>query len=195
MIVFVDSATENPMEVISRAAGCCYGKKDVSESRVISCLNSGHLSVFEHASATWCVEGISRACTHQLVRHRVASYSQQSQRYCKIDVEKNDWYVTPPRLERTTGYEEAMRAAARSYKSALEDGVKPEDARYMLPNACKTDIFVTMNFREFMHFLDLRDTPQAQWEIRELAQEMEGALAVVNSEWYTLFNIYHEKRC
>lgn len=176
MEVEVVTATKNPLDVISLAAGMCYGKDDISVKRVASCYKSGHMSVFEHASATFSIKGISRACSHQLVRHRVASFSQQSQRYCKIDVDSDDWYVTPPMLVRTTGFKDAMRNAARSYRDALEHGIRPEDARFMLPEACKTEITVTMNCREFFHFLDLRQGQGAQWEIHQLADEMEATL-------------------
>lgn len=196
MEVKVMSATPNPAQVCSSAAGCCYGKdKSVaySERRLQTCLNNGHLSVFEHASATWRVEGISRACSHQLVRHRLASYSQQSQRYCKIDVD-GDWYVKPPDLigKREYLFRQQMEQIARTYKELLESGVNPEDARFILPNACKTDIYVTMNFRELMHFLDERNTQQAQWEIRELAQQMAAALADESTQWAMLLEMYGE---
>ena len=196
MEVVLVSATPQPLKTCSLAAGCCYGKEDRSEKRLMTCMNSGHLSVFEHASATWSVHGISRACSHQLVRHRLASYSQQSQRYCKIDVENDDWYVIPPGLDDDQRFEfrTQMGFAATTYLDLLDSGVKPEDARYVLPNACKTDIHVTMNFREFMHFLDMRLDRKAQWEIRELALQMVRKLDTFtpNFEWTKLLNMYKE---
>lgn len=193
MEVKVFEATPDPMSVCSRAAGTCYGKLNYSEKRLETCMNNGHLSVFEHASATWDVKGISRACSHQLVRHRIASYSQQSQRYCKVDTENDDWYVVPPDLSDDARFEfkKQMGFASQTYLDLIESGVKPEDARYVLPNACKTDIFVTMNFREFMHFLDVRFDHHAQWEIRELAEKMSDSLQFVSPDWFVLLNMYY----
>lgn len=174
------SCTDDPIRVASLAAGCCYGKSDVSEKRVKTCMTSGHLSVFEHVSATFKLSDISRACTHQLVRHRLASYSQQSQRYCEVDVNNQNWYVTPPDIweddNKYYAYSEYMQEAAEMYNGFLKNGVNPEDARFILPEATKTEIVVTMNFREFMHFLDLRLSKRAQWEIRSLAEAMLEAL-------------------
>lgn len=191
MKVKVIQATPEPLEVISRAAGTCYGKDNTSENRVEHCFKAGHMSVFEHASITFKVEGISRACSHQLVRHRVASFSQQSQRYCKIDVESVGWYVVPPAIDKLplqdrVNYHLSMRSSGMEYLNLLKNGVKPEDARYLLPEATKTEIVVTMNLREFYHFLDLRMDKAAQWEIRELAAKMLYAIEHYNSEWRKL---------
>lgn len=192
MEVSIIAATNDPMEVISKAAGTCYGKHDVSAKRVESCFKAGHMSVFEHVSATFRVEGISRACSHQLVRHRLASYSQRSQRYCKVAVGSGDWYVVPPCFQETKFmrdyFEQDMEGAARDYLGALDLGVKPEDARYMLPEATKTEIVVTMNCRELFHFLDVRQDKRAQWEIRELACEMERALRI-EPDWQALMEL------
>ena len=152
-----------------------------------------HESVAEHANFTFSIEGISRACSHQLVRHRLASYSQQSQRYVNMD-----WfeYVTPTSLEspdkmvnyrfyddETTGfylegfgvkdaYDKIMHDIAVLYRKMVIAGIPEEDARYILPNACTTNIVVTMNARELRHFFRLRCCSRAQWEIRELANKM-----------------------
>lgn len=193
MNVEVIAATARPMDVISAAAGCCYGKSDLSAKRVRTCYQAGHISVFEHASATFRVSGISRACSHQLVRHRLASYSQQSQRYCKVDVDA-DWFVTPPRLQRTSGFSDAMRSAAKSYLDALDHGIKPEDARYMLPEATKTEIVVSMNVRELFHFIELRTSQAAQWEIRDLAQAMVDALSAYDGQWLEVMNLMEVAR-
>lgn len=178
MKVDIVTATPYPMDAIAMAAGTCYGKADPNPKRVASCYKAGHMAVFEHASVTFRVEGISRACSHQLVRHRLASFCQESQRYCKVDLD-TDWYVTPPWFEEGANrmfiddYHRAMAAAAFNYLQGLKEGMKPEDARYMLPEATKTAITVTMNARELFHFLDLRQSQAAQWEIRELANEVE----------------------
>ena len=146
-------------------------------------LNSHHDSVLEHWSATFAIEGISRACSHQLVRHRVASYSQQSQRFVRMD---EPCYVNPmdgtaqlaslectmKRAEQDRVFDEAMRNAWKAYVRLIELGWKDEDARYVLPNACTTNIVVTMNARELRHFLGLRLCKRAQKEIRELAERM-----------------------
>ena len=133
-------------------------------------LDKKHESVVEHASFTFYVEGVSRALTHQLVRHRVASYSQQSQRYGRL---KNFSYVTPPTLD-DRGREDfgaVMEKLAEDYERLLSL-VNPEDARYVLPNACTTKIVITMNARELRHFFSLRLDKTSQWEIRELARHM-----------------------
>lgn len=191
MRVEVVSMTPHPIGVISRAAGMCYGKTDESIQRLDSCYRRGHMSVFEHAGATFRITGISRACSHQLVRHRIASYNQESQRYCKIDVDSDDWYVTPPSFNEAEQFlfEGVMSDIAAAYNAMLTDGLKPEDARYILPEACKTKVTVTMNLRELYHFLDTRQDPRAQWEIRELAHAMEDELAKCDSEWQHLMSL------
>ena len=125
----------------------------------------GHHSVIEHAVFTFSVEGVSRALTHQLVRHRVASYSQQSQRYVSM---KEPSYVTPHTVQDDP---EALKVFEDTGK--LESmGIPAEDARYLLPNGCTTNITITMNARELLHFFSLRCCNRAQWEIREMADRM-----------------------
>ena len=136
-------------------------------------VEKGHGSVLEHCCFTFSIEGISRACSPQLVRHRIASYSQQSQRYVNG---KKFGYVIPPEIEKNpnlkSAYERWMKVTMDMYDGLVGNGVKKEDARYILPNATTTNIVVTMNARELLHFIKLRSSPRAQWEIRELAQEM-----------------------
>lgn len=137
-------------------------------------LASGHESVLEHASFTFAIEGISRACSHQLVRHRMASYSQQSQRY--VNMEDFD-YVMPESIKNDKSarraYEIFMKHVQRQYDWFVNVyNIPREDARYLLPNACKTNIVVTMNARELRHFFSLRLCERAQWEIKELAEKM-----------------------
>jgi len=133
----------------------------------------GHLSVIEHASFTFSISGVSRACTHQLVRHRVASYTQQSQRYVKFEEDEIEC-VVPPTIqgEKREKFMETMKLLAKSYKELLDSGVPAEDARYLLPNAATTQIFVTMNGRELIHFFGLRCCTRAQWEIRDMSNRM-----------------------
>ncbi|TET64581.1 FAD-dependent thymidylate synthase [Candidatus Bathyarchaeota archaeon] len=134
----------------------------------------GHVSVIEHASFTFSIEGVSRAMTHQLVRHRIASFTQQSQRYVTYDTLEK--YVTPPSIlreaEARKTFDEALERVSETYKNLLNLGIPKEDARFILPNAAKTNIIVTMNARELRHFFNLRCCIRAQWEIREVATEM-----------------------
>jgi thymidylate synthase (FAD) len=127
----------------------------------------------EHASFTFAIEGISRACTHQLVRHRLASYNQQSQRYVKYG---NLDFIIPPAIRRDetlkAEFEKRMETCLDGYHQLLEGGIEPEDARYILPQAAETKIVVTMNARELLHFFTLRCCTRAQWEIRFLALKM-----------------------
>lgn len=187
------SFTPEPENLVALSARLCYSPVGVEElkeklsedekERLINILReSGHTSPFEHASFTFAVEGISRACSHQLVRHRIASYSQQSQRYVS-EVEGFE-YIIPPLLREDPEIREifikAMEHAHRSYCKLIEKlekkGIRGEkarqDARFVLPNAAETKIIITMNARELHHFFSLRLCNRAQWEIRELATEM-----------------------
>ncbi len=136
-------------------------------------LTSGHLSPFEHASFTFAIEGISRVTSHQLVRHRLASYTQQSQRYVSM---KKLSYITPPAIQQRPGllarFEEFMGQAHQLYRELMEEGIAGEDARYVLPNAAETKIVMTVNARELMHAAGLRLCLRAQWEIVHLFEHM-----------------------
>jgi thymidylate synthase (FAD) len=136
-------------------------------------VGSGHHSVVEHAVFTFSIEGVSRALTHQLVRHRIASYSQQSQRYVRFD---DADYVVPPEIEKDPDalatFGKAVEDAWGSYRQLVDMGIPEEDARYVLPNAATTNITVTMNARELIHFFRLRCCLRAQWEIRRAALKM-----------------------
>lgn len=190
MNVEILDMTRTPIFNISVAAGTCYGKDDPYFKRVERCYESGHMSVFEHAYVTFAVDGLSRACSHQLVRHRLASFCQQSQRYCKIDVEDDEWFVMPDSLDEDGQAEFVMQmaVAATTYERLLERGVRPEDARYALPEACKTKIVCTMNCRELFHFLDMRQSKAAQWEIRRLAELLEEQLSKL-PEWCSIMEL------
>jgi thymidylate synthase (FAD) len=134
----------------------------------------GHASVIEHASFTFSLEDVSRAMTHQLVRHRIASYTQQSQRYVTYDTLEK--YVTPPSItdndEAKKTFDDTLEKISETYQKLLKIGIPKEDARFILPNAAKTNIIVTMNARELRHFFNLRCCARAQWEITEIAVEM-----------------------
>jgi thymidylate synthase (FAD) len=134
----------------------------------------GHASVIEHASFTFSLEDVSRAMTHQLVRHRIASYTQQSQRYVTYDTLEK--YVTPPSItdndEAKKTFDDTLEKISETYQKLLKMEIPKEDARFILPNAAKTNIIVTMNARELRHFFNLRCCARAQWEIRQVALEM-----------------------
>lgn len=176
--------TENPERVVAMAARLCYSPSGASElaekmsdEQVESLLKKivelGHASTMEHASFTFAIEGVSRVLTHQLVRHRIASYSQQSQRY----VAAHDFeYIIPPTIARNKEAEEKfvslMKKIRETYDELTELDIPKEDARYVLANATETKIVVTMNARSLMHFFNLRCCNRAQWEIREMANLM-----------------------
>ena len=178
--------TPDPELTVALAARLCYSPAAIEELRerlstadttafLDKIMSLGHQSVLEHASFTFGIEGISRATSHQLVRHRLASYSQQSQRYVTF---KGDDFpkVVPDSIaaseRRQQLFDEAMLACAKAYRALVDDGVPAEDARYALPNAAETKILVTMNGRELLHFFALRCCERAQWEIRAMATEM-----------------------
>jgi len=169
--------TDDPEDIIAASARVCYASEPKAEGaneKLIKNLRDwGHMSTFEHAHATFSIEGVSRALTHQLVRHRIASYSQQSQRYVN---EAGFEYVIPHTVAAENDaknlFDDAVEATRVAYEKLIGLGVPKEDARFILPNACATKIVVTMNFRELRHFIKLRSEKGAQWEIRELAQQM-----------------------
>ena len=193
---------------IAQAGKLCYSPVGVDEikndttpeeaSKFVAMLaRLGHESPIEHVSFTFAAEGISRTLTHQLVRHRLASYSQQSQRYVKLDSFE---YIVPPAIEANEkakeifinameedqkAYDEIVEALYdKNYQEAIEQGKSEraaksqaektsiEDARYVFPNACETKIVFTMNARTLLHFFSIRTCQRAQWEIREMAIQM-----------------------
>ena len=176
--------TPEAERTVAMAARLCYspaGAADLAEQmtdREIEKLlgkisTMGHMSTFEHASFTFAVEGVSRVLTHQLVRHRIASYSQQSQRYV---AEHGFEYIMPPsvaaRPEAKEKMEKLMADVQKVYDELTALGVPNEDARYCLTNATETKIVVTMNARALLHFFSVRCCMRAQWEIRRLADAM-----------------------
>jgi thymidylate synthase (FAD) len=176
--------TPEPEKVIALAARLCYSEagiddleknftKEKVENFIKKILELGHESVLEHACFTFGIEGISRACSHQLVRHRIASYSQQSQRYVNF---KNLEYKIPESIENNIKAKEKVlkltNEITKLYDNLVASGIPAEDARFILPNAATTKIIVTMNLRELKHFFRLRCCNRAQWEIRNLAISM-----------------------
>ncbi len=176
--------TPDPERAVATAARLCYAPvgaaellETLDEAKIRSVLStimgSGHFSTLEHASYTFAVDGISRACSHQLVRHRLASYNQQSQRYVKFK-DQPDFVVPSTVVEagRADAFDAYVKKAFEGYKELMDAGVPAEDARYLLPNACETKICITMNIRELLHFFSNRCCNRAQWEIREMACRM-----------------------
>lgn len=162
--------TVNPIETISKIASICYDSDPKNPLKLVEHLyKNGHHSVFEHIYFTFKIEGISRACSHQLVRHRMCSFTQRSQRYCS---ENGFEYVTPPTVSQAMFDHdvESMRALYWTYTDVLE--IPNEDARYILPNACATELYLSCNLRELIHIANERLCLKAQWEIRELAKRM-----------------------
>lgn len=205
--------TAGAENVVAKAARLCYSKVGVEElnrsmsyddiNKMLNILaDAGHESPIEHANFTFAVEGISRACSHQIVRHRIASFSQQSQRYVKL--EQFD-FITPPAIQNNAVarylFKQHMKESQKAYDGivdALYDGYMTdwikdrdvyterelkraqsnfekkaiEDARYVFPNACETKMVFTMNARSLMNFFAHRCCDRAQWEIREVADKM-----------------------
>ena len=180
-----------PDELVALGARLCYSKADFDKLQelvtendqsmyVRSVMERGHLSVTEHAVFTFAVEGVSRALLAQLTRHRIASFSVQSQRY--VSMEKGFEYVIPPSItalgeEEEAEYRREMETMHGWYRRWQEKLGKKgessnEDARFVLPNAASTRLLVTMNARELLHFFELRCCKRAQWEVREMAWKM-----------------------
>ena len=196
MNVKLISHTPEAERKVAMAARLCYSpigaaelEEKLSDAQVQSLvkriLSMGHYSTLEHVSFTFAVEGISRVLTHQLVRHRIASYSQQSQRYVK---EHDFEYIVPPSVAAhpvaRARFEGLMEEIRTVYAELTALGVHQEDARYCLANATETKILVTMNARALLHFFELRCCARAQWEIRRMAEMM---LAEVQSVAPVLF--------
>ncbi len=176
--------TPDPERTVALAARLCYSARGVGElddgltdrevgALVDKLVAMGHFSALEHAQFVFGLEGISRACSHQLVRHRVASYSQQSQRYVTLGEVRA---VAPPAVAAHPRWGPRFQAKLEEvwelYGAMVADGIAAEDARYLLPNACETKLVTTMNARELRHFFALRLCRRAQWEIRDLALAM-----------------------
>ncbi len=192
MEVKVIAYTPKPLKLIYAAGKSCTSEltpqkiwnKSVSREKMVKfvedILHAGHLSVTEHVSFTFAVSGISRSCTHQLVRSRLASFSQQSQRYVRFGEDMG--YIVPETINKkrrkTLGpYLEMMEKSRNTYLKLLKEGIPPEDARYLLPNAALSNVVITMNFRELLHTASLRLCRNAQWEIRTLFKKIKKEIA------------------
>ena len=174
MKVSLIQETPNPIETISKIASICYDSNPSDPMKLVKHLyKSGHHSVFEHIYFTFKIEGISRACSHQLVRHRMCSFTQRSQRYCG---ESEFEYVTPKSIEDKHfigSYDYHMYVLSDYYRT-LQREIPKEDVRYILPNACCTDLYLSCNLRELIHICNERLCSRAQWEIRELVHQMKS---------------------
>ena len=190
--------TQNALSVIYASARQCYSPEfageifkdktdlDKQEKFIEKIISSGHLSPLEHVKFTFAIEGVSRALTHQLVRHRIASYSQQSQRYVK---ENNFEYIVPPSIEKDENlkkeFKNIMDKIQKAYNKILKT-TSSQDARFVLPQAAETKIVVTMNCRGLLNFFEERCCARAQWEIRKLAYEM---LLICKRELSSVFSM------
>jgi thymidylate synthase (FAD) len=191
--------TENPVEAIELAASNCYDSEPTGSKIMELCYKSGHHSVLEFAEFHFHIEGVSRALTHQLVRSRLASFAQRSQRYVNesgfalvtpktiIDSKTKDGFG----LTALDYYKKTMTTISEGYAGLINLGIPAEDARFVLPNACESVIDMKMNLRELMHFMNERLCTCAQWEIREMAQVMKKL--VIEQE--TKFNRYLVPKC
>ena len=165
--------TPNPTQLAIVAAGICVGSEG-TEKGLIAAIKSGHESVLEHINYTFLIEDVSRAFLAQITRHRIASFSVESQRYVRYD---EPIAIKTPATVRDGGdrqeiFEDVVRYTHESYCRLLQAGVPMEDARLVLPEVTCTKMIVTMNARELRHFFALRCCERAQWEIREVANEM-----------------------
>lgn len=178
--------TKNPEKIVAQSARLCYSnlgiedlKKSLTNESITKLIKKimrlGHYSVLEHITFTFAIEGISRVTSHQLVRHRIASFSQQSQRYVKIS--KKDFpYIIPKSIAKDDKlrkiFIDTIKELDKIYRQFLDDNIAAEDARYILPQAVVTKIIITANARELLHIFKLRCCNRAQWEIREVAKSM-----------------------
>lgn len=180
------SYTPNPDELIAASARICYRdvaakellqaeEESLSRKLIAELFASGHMSAFEHVSFTFGIDGLSRVASHQLVRHRLASFSQQSQRYVSMSPDP-EAVIIPPNIKANPNalrlYSEAVRHSQETYRELCAMGIPKEDARFILPHGHSTRLIMTMNARELHHFFGLRLCRRAQWEIRELARKM-----------------------
>lgn len=186
MLVTLIQATPDPINTIAAIASICYDSDPKNPLGLVKHLyRNGHHSVFEHIYFTFKIEGISRACSHQLVRHRHCSFTQRSQRYCSED----DFGVVVPRGVEFGSFarnifDSTVSNISTRYKELQREGIPNEDARYVLPNACETSLYLSCNLRELIHMSNERLCRRAQWEIRKLVQQM---VYCVNADlWFML---------
>ena len=173
MRVTLIQSTPNPIETIAQIASICYDSDPKDPMKLVKHLyRNGHHSVMEHIYFTFKIEGISRACSHQLVRHRHCSFTQRSQRYCSEDGFRIIAPKTILKIDQRDGYVDLMDEIEKNYDELQALGVPNEDARYVLPNACATSLYLSCNLRELIHIANERLCTRAQWEIRDLVKQM-----------------------
>ena len=175
--------TPEPEKIVAAAARCCYSNDDPDKlldemtdekaAKFLQKLNDlGHQSPLEHVSFTFAISGVSRALLAQITRHRLASFSVRSQRYCGFN---SSDFIEPPSIAKSEVediFNDALADTKSNYDKLIEAGIAKEDARMILPNAAATSMVMTMNARELLHFFGLRCCTRAQWEIRNVANEM-----------------------
>jgi|YNPMSStandDraft_1061717.scaffolds.fasta_scaffold02344_5 thymidylate synthase (FAD) len=180
MDVRLVTCTPEPEITIALAARTCYSKNppqtitlDKARKLIRELIRRGHESILEHALFTFRIEGISRVASHQLVRHRLASYAQQSQRY--VSLQEAD-FICPPAIganpQAEIIFRETVQRCREAYEKLLTLGILREDARYIIPQGTTTNLVFTANARELLHIFRLRLCNRAQWEIRELCLKM-----------------------
>ncbi len=185
------SKPSDMLKTVYTACRTCYSSKSAVEiydntnndvdkmlNLIKKVISSGHYSTIEHIQVSYAISGISRACSHQLVRHRHMSFSQKSQRYVE---EKGQFkYIVPKSISKNIDlykkFNDFMENTSEFYKEMVENGIKPEDARSILPNAASTSMVASLNLRELIHLCNLRLCTRAQDEIRELVKKMADCL-------------------
>ena len=173
MKVTLIQATPDPIATIANIASICYDSNPKNPAKLVEHLyKNGHFSVYEHIYFTFKIEGISRACSHQLVRHRHCSFTQRSQRYCSEDGFQVVYPKSVQKVDEKGGYFDLMDNIEAHYKELQALGVPNEDVRYVLPNACTTSLYLSCNLRELIHIANERLCTKAQWEIRDLVKQM-----------------------
>lgn len=174
-LLFITPDAEKLIETAGRTSYLSSNKQRKGTEKIFirMLIKNGHFSVLEHAYATFKISGVSRTFTHQLVRHRLCSFTQQSQRY--VD-ESNFNYIVPESINLNPDahfvFTKLMEESKRAYFELQKLDIKNEDARFVLPNAVESQIVVSANFREWRHIIELRGSPDAQWEIRSMAIEI-----------------------
>ncbi len=182
-----------PEALLEFAGRLCYRSMPRGDAGrfVMARVTEGHESIIEHASATFLIEGISRACSHQIVRHRMASYSQESQRYVEMDAPE---FIVPPAVagdpEAQAIWDEFVAQAGETYRKLRARNIRKEDSRFLLPNATATRLVMTMNFRSLRHFFEVRCARDAQWEVRAVALEM---LRLIHATAPAVFGDLHQR--
>lgn len=168
--------TPNSLEFIGKCAGICYNSSPdpkASVKRAVSCKDKGHLATLRFAHATFHISGITRICSHQFVRSKHLDFLQRSQRYCN----ESETQFVVPNTTMASLITDSYQASLDTYNKLIEAGVKKEDARFVLPNGGTTELVVTGNFQAWVDFIKLRADTHAQWEIRQVAKEINNILS------------------